>query len=200
MTKNILIIDQSNKTVELLNLIVTMFTDYKTFVEINKNNILNLLENGTFEYIIIDHIIEFSDEIITFILKKHPKQKVILLSDNIKCPLSCEDCSFLFQFVRLIKPSETSILLNYLNPSTNFLCPNKDKFSSINTIQKLYEFINLEENSFYKKKDLVDNKLIVKSSIGNINISELSRIEKLINESFFSININENNDIEISVK
>ena len=47
MTKNILIIDQSNKTVELLNLIVTMFTDYKTFVEINKNNVLNLLENGT---------------------------------------------------------------------------------------------------------------------------------------------------------
>jgi hypothetical protein len=45
MIKNILIIDKSHKTIELLDLIVSMFTNYKTIVEINKNNVINLLEN-----------------------------------------------------------------------------------------------------------------------------------------------------------
>ena len=200
MIKNILIIDKSHKTIELLDLIVSMFTNYKTIVEINKNNVLNLLENSTFEYIIIDHIIDFSDEIITYILDKNPKQKVILLSDNIKCPLSCNDCSHLFRFVRLLKPVEPTAILNYLNDSVNFLCPNKDKFNSINTLEKLYEFVNLEENIFYKIKELVDDKMIIKSSIGNININELSKMEKSINDSFFKMEVNGNNDIEIFVK
>lgn len=200
MIKNILIIDQSHKTIELLDLIVSKYTNYNPINEVNKDNVFKLLSNTIFEYIIIDHIIEYSDEIIAYILDKTPKQKVILLSDHIKCPLPCEDCSYLFNFVRLIKPVEPKSLLNYLNNSTNFLCPNKDKFKSINTLDKLYQFINLEDNIFYKTKEFIDNKMIIKSSIGNININELSKIENLINDSFFQIEINKNNDIEVFIK
>lgn len=42
--------------------------------------------------------------------------------------------------------------------------------------------------------------MVIKSSIGNINVNELSRIENLINDSYFKIKINENNDLEIFVK
>lgn len=121
MIKNILIIDQSPRTIKLLDLIVSMYTNYNPINEVNKNNVLKLLSEEIFEYIIIDHIIDYSDEIIMFILNKTPKQKVILLSDHIKCPLPCKDCSYLFNFVRLIKPVEPVSLLSYLNNSTDFL-------------------------------------------------------------------------------
>ncbi|MDD2896515.1 MAG: hypothetical protein PHG81_10930 [Aliarcobacter sp.] len=197
---NILIIDQSHKTVSLLNLIVTEFTNYQTTVETKKDHIIKLIDNTIFEYIVIDHIIEYSDEIIAYILNKNPKQKVILLSDHIKCPVSCEDCFNLFQFVRIIKPVKPRTILNYLNNSSDFVCPNKDKLKSINTIDKLYDFINLEDNSFYKNKELIDNKILIKSTTRNMNIHEISKIEKLINESFFKMEVNENNEIEISIK
>jgi hypothetical protein len=200
MIKNILIIDQSPRTIELLDLIVSMYTNYKPISEVNKDNILKLLCEETFEYIIIDHVIDYSDEIIMFILNKTPKQKVILLSDHIKCPLPCEDCSILFNFVRLIKPVEPKSLLRYLNNSTDFICPNKDRFCSIDTLDKLYEFINLEDNLFYKTKKLFDNRMVIKSSIGNISVNELSKIENLINDSYFKLEISENNDLEIFVK
>lgn len=197
---NILIIDQSHKTVSLLNLIVTEFTNYQTTVETKKSNIINLLDTIIFEYIVIDHIIEHSDEIIAYILNKNPKQKVILLSDHIKCPVSCEDCFNLFQFVRIIKPVKPRTILNYLNNSSDFICPNKDKLKSINTVDALFDFINLEDNSFYKNKELVANKIIIKSITKNMNINEIIKIENLVNESFFKMEVNENNEIEISIK
>ena len=200
MIKNILIIDQSNRTINLIDLIVSTYTNYNPINEINKDNIFKLLSNTVFEYIIIDHIIEFSDEIIMYILTKSPKQKVILLSDHIKCPLNCDDCSYLYNFVRLIKPIQPLTLLSYLNSSTAFLCPNKDKFKSIDTLEKLFEFVNLEDNTFYKTKRLSDDKMIIKSSTGNLNVNELSKIENLVNDSFFKILINKSNDIEVFVK
>ena len=164
---NILIIDHSLRTVSLLNLIVTEFTNYQATIETKKNNIINLLEHTSFEYIIIDHIIEHADEIIAYILNKDPKQKVILLSDHIKCPVSCDDCFSLFQFVRLIKPVKPRTILNYLDKANDFLCPNKDKLKSIT---------------------------------GNMNINEIFKIENLVNESFFKMEVNVNNEIEITVK
>ncbi len=197
---NILIIDHSFRTVSLLNLIVTEFTNYQTTIETKKSKIITLLDNSIYEYIIIDHIIEHSDEIIAYILNKNPKQKVILLSDHIKCPISCEDCFSLFQFIRLIKPVNPRTILNYLNNSNDFLCPNKNKLKSINTVDALFDFINLEDNSFYKNKELINNKIILKSINGNMNINEIFKIENLVNESFFKMEVNVNNEIEITVK
>ncbi len=199
--QNILIIDNSHKTVNLLNLIVAEFTNYQAIAETKKNIIINLIETTNFEYIIIDHIIEHSDEIINYILNRNPKQKVILLSDHIKCPISCENCFNLFQFVRIIKPVKPRTILNYLNYSNDFLCPNKDKLNSINTVNAFFDFINLEDNSFYKNKELVDNKIIIiKSITKNMNINEILKIENLVNESYFKMEVNENNEIEITVK
>jgi hypothetical protein len=200
MIKKILIIDQSFRTINLLDLIVSTYTNYNPIKESNKENIFNLLSNTDFEYIIIDHTIEYSNEIIMFILNKNSKQKVILLSDHIKCPLPCEDCVCTYNFVRLIKPVEPKSLLNYLNTSIDFLCPNKDRFSSINSLDKLFQFINLEDNVFYKTKELLKDKMIINASSGNININELSRIENLVNDSFFKILINNSNDIEVFIK
>ena len=42
--------------------------------------------------------------------------------------------------------------------------------------------------------------MIIKSSMGNININELSKIENLINDSFFQMEINNDNDIEVFMK
>ena len=137
---NILIIDQSHKTVSLLNLIVTEFTNYQTTVETKKSNIINLLDTIIFEYIVIDHIIEHSDEIIAYILNKNPKQKVILLSDHIKCPVSCEDCFNLFQFVRIIKPVKPRTILNYLNNSVILFVHIK---TNLNQLIQLMHFLIL---------------------------------------------------------
>jgi hypothetical protein len=60
--------------------------------------------------------------------------------------------------------------------------------------------MNLENNLFYKTKEIINDKMIIKSSIGNININELSKIENLINDSFFKMEVNGNNEIEIFVK
>ena len=190
---NILIIDHSFRTVSLLNLIVTEFTNYQTTIETKKSKIITLLDNLIYEYIIIDHIIEHSDEIIAYILNKNPKQKVILLSDHIKCPISCEDCFSLFQFIRLIKPVNPRTILNYLNNSNDFLWPNKNKLKSINTVDALFDFINLEDNSFYKNKELINNKIILKSINGNMNINEIFKIENLVfNKELISDSINLN--------
>lgn len=200
MKQNILIIDQSSKTTELLDLIVSMYTNYHPIIETNKNQILELLSHTTFEYIIIDHIINHADDMIMYILDKNPKQKVILLSDNIKCPLPCGDCFNLFRFVRLLKPVKPTVILEYLKDESAFYCPNKNLFDSIRTLEKLYSFINLDDEIFYNIKELKDDMIIIKSSTKNININEISKIEKQVNDNYFSMKLNENNEIEIRLK
>ena len=76
----------------------------------------------------------------------------------------------------------------------------KVKLKSINTVDALFDFINLEDNSFYKNKELINNKIILKSINGNMNINEIFKIENLVNESFFKMEVNVNNEIEITVK
>jgi hypothetical protein len=49
-------------------------------------------------------------------------------------------------------------------------------------------------------KELLKDKMIINASSGNININELSRIENLVNDSFFKILINNSNDIEVFIK
>ncbi len=200
MKQNILIIDQSHRTTELLNLIVTMYTNYNPIIETNKSSIVKLLEDTNFEFIIIDHIIKQSDDIISLILDKNPKQKIILLSDNIKCPLQCDNCFELFSFVRLLKPVKPMIILNYLNDNEEFSCPNKNLFNSINNLEKLYEFLNLDDEIFYNIKELSKEKIFIKSSTKNINIYEISKIENQVNDNYFTIKLNENSEIEISLK
>ena len=67
-------------------------------------------------------------------------------------------------------------------------------------VDALFNFINLEDYSFYKNKELIDNKIIIKSITGNMNINEVFKIENLVNESFFKMEVNANNEIEITVK
>lgn len=200
MKQNILIIDQSSRTTELLDLIVSTYTNYHAIIQTNKDEIYELLSSTTFEYIIIDHIITHSDEVIMHILNKNPQQKVILLSDNIKCPLPCADCFSLFRFVRLLKPVKATMILEYLKDESIFYCPNKNLFDSISTLEKLYEFINLDDEIFYNIKELKDDMIIIKSSTKNININEISKIEKQVNDNYFSMKLNENNEIEIRLK
>lgn len=200
MNNDILIIDDSKKTIELLDLIIQEFTQYSSTFEIKKDKILNLLENKRFLYIIIDHLIDFSDEIISFILNKNPKQKIILLSDNIKCPISCDNCISQFNIVRLVKVKNISLIIHYLKEEVSFICPNKGEFDSVNTLEKLFNFINLDENIFYKNKYLFEDKILIKSSKGNISVDEVSKIDKFINESFFKSELDKDNNIIIFVK
>ena len=67
-------------------------------------------------------------------------------------------------------------------------------------VDALFNFINLEDYSFYKNKELIDNKIIIKSITGNMNVNEVFKIENLVNESFFKMEVNVNNEIEITVK
>ena len=67
-------------------------------------------------------------------------------------------------------------------------------------VDALFTFINLEDYSFYKNKELIDNKIIIKSITGNMNVNEVFKIENLVNESFFKMEVNVNNEIEITVK
>lgn len=197
----ILIVNETQKSIDTLNVIIEQYTKYDIEINDNVEEIIVNYKNDNYEFIIFDHSFEGSDRIMDFVLSRNPNQKAILLSDSLLCPISCDFCLNNFKFVRLLKPVNAIDVLNYINNNCSFECPNKYRFENIDTLDKLYEFINLEDNSYFRKKELDDKRIIIKNTqLGNIRVKELEKIQNLINENFFNININTNDNIIITKK
>lgn len=191
--KKILIYDTCTQTIESLKLLFNEFKLYEAEIVTNFQEIADRYTNNMYEFIIIEHNCKNSNELINFICSNNPSQKVILLSDSINCPIDCNSCLSTFKFVRLLKPIDFKTIVHYLNLENHFLCPNKHRFDSINTIEQLYDFINLTNNRYYTNKERKGNKLIVSSEMNNtISVEELTKIEDNINKKYFKFEVLEN--------
>lgn len=188
--KKILIFDDSIVTIQQVQALISMFPDTQLIVELNYKKIANSYTYDKYEYMIIDHNCKNSDELINYIHNVNTQQKIILLSDNINCPIDCKTCLDLFKLIRLLKPVNLLLVQEYINKSNEFTCPNQFRFDSINTIEKLYEIINLEEYRFYTKKNIENDKLIISSiSSHGIIVEEIDKVISHINEKYFTFNI-----------
>lgn len=200
MNKKILIVDKSQDNIELLELLLSEYAHYTVEVESDYDKIVNSYSNDKYEYIIFDHRCEIADDLMNYILTNNPSQKCILLSDSINCPVSCDNCLNSFKFVRLLKPLNPKDILFYIDRENEFICPNRYKFESIDTLEKLFLFLNLENNVFYREKNLFEDKIeIVANDITNIKIDELESLEDNTNPKFFKFEMLSNNNIEIKL-
>lgn len=188
--KNILIVDNCDTSVEALTILIEKATPYTPIINTDYNSIIQYYTPTQYEYIIIEHNCKYSDELVNFICTTNPQQKVILLSDSINCPIDCESCLSSLKFVRLLKPIDFKSVLYYLDPLNEFICPNKYRFDSIDTIEKLFDFINLEPNWFYTKKRVVNKRLMITSTHkSSVNINELERIKDNVNTKYFNLEV-----------
>ena len=198
--KKILIIEESNQSIERLTLLLSHLTDCTYDVMYNYESAIDAYKNSSYEYIIIEHNCKNSNEFMSFVLSKNSQQKIILLSDSLNCPLDCDTCLSLYKFVRLLKPANSKDIIKYIsNDDITFTCPNKYRFDSVDTLEKLYEFFYLDENYFYTVKELKDNILYIKSKVnGTLRFNELIKIEDFVNKKYFNITVKDDNTLEIT--
>ncbi len=201
MDKKILIIDESKSCIEKLTILFEEHTSFATNVTSNYDEAIAFFDKNTYENIIIDHNCKTANPFMDYILEKKPEQKVILLSDTLDCPLSCEDCLHSFKFVRLLKPINFKEILKFVSAEYIFECPNKFRFEKVDTLEKLFDFIHLDNNFFYKEKELIEDKILIKPiSSESINFGELSKIEAFISLEYFTFKVQEDFMVEVMIK
>lgn len=191
---NILIVEESKHILNILTILINEYTQSNIIIATDYKKILDSYENDLYSHIIIEHNCHKSDELINYICSNNPQQKVILLSDSIDCPISCDTCLSTLKFVRLLKPINPKTIIEYLKPENEFICPNRYRFGSIDTIEKLFDFINLEENIHFIQKRVEEGILIIEKTTesNNIFVSEIVKIEKNVNKKFFDLEIIDN--------
>jgi len=200
-SKKILLIDDSEKSKERLLLLLNNTTDFKCDIPNKQESAKSLFENNSYEFVIIEHASKDASSFMDFALDLKPKQKMILLSDSLNCPIDCDTCLTKFNFVRLLKPISIKSIMKYLvNIDDNdFNCLNKYRFDNVDTLEKLYEFIYLDENYFFTHKELIDDTLYIKTKLkSTLRFDELIRIENYINKEYFDFNLIEDNTISIT--
>lgn len=200
-SEKILVLDNSEKSKEKLLLLIDNISDFKVDVPSSFDEAKELFSNNEYKFVIIEHNCKKSNEFMTFALEKLPMQKMILLSDSLNCPIDCDTCVSKFRFVRLLKPISTASIFKYLVnfKDDDFICPNKYKFDNIDTIDKLYEFIYLEENYFFTQKEIKDDVLFIKTRLkGTLRFDELVKIEDYVNKKYFNLKVTEDNTILIT--
>ncbi len=197
----ILIIDKITQHVENISAILKTIAGYEVDCAVKYKEGMAFFNEHEYDYIIIDHSCKDSDALMESMLGMKNRQKFILLSESLNCPINCDDCLNTFQFIRLLKPIKITEVFKYIQNKVDFICPNKHRFENINTLEKLNDLINIKEYSFYNKKELVDNCLYFKAAVNkNLDLGELYRIENLINKDFFELNVLDDYCIEVKSK
>lgn len=157
--------------------------------------------NKLHEFIILDHKTKDGNFFIEDILKIKAKQNIILISDTLKCPISCDDCVEGFKFLRLVKPIDYKVLIPFLNKETTFKCINQYKYSEVSTVNQLNDLLYVKDNLVYNQKKIDNDKLILSSKDGKYDstfmLREYTLIEEIISNGFFKIELVLDNKIEI---
>lgn len=197
----ILIVDKITQQVEEFSSILKTLSDFDITNSTKYEESTSCFDKNKYEYIIMDHSYQGADKFMEYVLTKNAKQKFILLSDSLNCPVDCTFCLDTFHFVRLLKPVKLIEVFNYIKNKIQFECPNKYQFENIDTIEKLDALIDISEHTFYKGKEIIDGCLYFRPLSGkNINIIELDKINNLINEDFFEIEVKEDFCIKVEKK
>ena len=186
----ILLIDEMTNKTNIFLSVLDNLSQFTIHSSIQFMDCVEYYDNNRYEYIIIDHKYKDSDELLDYILTKNAKQKVILLSDTLNCPVDCNFCLNTFTFVRLLKPINISEVFKYIQNETEFSCPNQYRFEEIDSIEKLFDLINIKEYSFYKEKEIIDDCLYFRpEENSNINMKELNIINELIDKNKFETKV-----------
>ena len=186
----ILIVDKLNQQTEDFSAILNTLSTFEITNASTHDESLQLFNRHTYEYIIMDHNSKNAEEFLSVVLGEKPLQKFILLSDSLQCPVSCDLCLSKFHFVRLLKPIKMIEIFRYIQKDIEFTCPSQYKFENILTLQQLHDLINISDFSFYKYKELLDDTLYFRpKGSSNINVDELNKIQNLINEEFFTVEV-----------
>ncbi|WP_419763534.1 MAG: hypothetical protein ACNI28_06890 [Arcobacter sp.] len=200
-SKKVLILDESKISKERLVLLATSITNFEIDTPVDVKSAKELFDNHTYAFIILEHNCKISDEFMTYVLSLNPKQKMILLSDSINCPVDCDTCVDTFKFIRLLKPISIDNIVKYLlnGDNENFICPNKYRFDNIDSLEKLYDFVYLDENFYFTQKELKDDTLYIRTKLsGTLRFEELAKIEDNVNKKYFNLTFTEDNDIAIT--
>jgi len=200
-SKKVLILDESKISKDRLVFLTASITNFEIDTPSDVESAKELFDNHTYEFIVLEHNCKISNEFMTYVLSLNSKQKMILLSDSINCPVDCDTCVDTFKFVRLLKPISIDNIEKYLlnGDDENFICPNKYRFDNIDSIEKLYDFIYLDENCFFTEKEIKDDVLYIKTKVsGPLRFDELTKIEDNVNEKYFNLTFTEDNNIAIT--
>lgn len=104
MSKKILIIDDSFHSTQKLSILIENLTSFEVVSLDDIDMATEYFKKNEYEFVIIEHNCKNSNNFMNIALELKPKQKMILLSDSINCPVDCDTCLSLFKFVRLLKP------------------------------------------------------------------------------------------------
>ena len=199
--KKVLVLDDAKVSIERLTLLINSVTNFEIDTSSDTQTAIKLFDNNTYDFIVLEHNCKNSDKFMNHTLSLNPKQKMILLSDSINCPVDCDICLERFKFVRLLKPITMDNVVKYIadGDDENFTCPNQYRFDDIDTLEKLYEFIYLDENYYFTEKELNNDALYIRTKLsGTIRFDELVKVQNLINKKYFKVIITEDNSIVIS--
>lgn len=136
---------------------------------ITTNNPIEEYQNNDFDLLIID--ITIYKKVLLKILELNPKQKIIVISDNLDCidEVGCEICPVKYNKHRLLKPLHLNSLLDLIGDFHNQECKylQTDCFKNITPIISdilkrffTYDFSS-EKNLIYKKDKIYSNNFIV---------------------------------------
>ena len=100
---------------------INLMTNYEVCISINYEQTLKKYKEFDFEFVIIDHKTKNGNYFIEDILAINEQQQIVLISDSLKCPISCEDCLRDYKFLRLVKPVNYKNLIDLLNKNESFI-------------------------------------------------------------------------------
>lgn len=157
------ILQKSDSDVQLDNM-----SDYDDFI--------NLYEYDKYDTIFVNFFDEVARRIVNHIQVHNRKQKVILITDSIKCIDNCYICKSLYKIMKFVKPLNSKDLISMLKDD---MCVydfyNKPTVSKLMCIIKKYKNFTFEENNFqiqYKNSIDYYKHIVVLTdelSVNNIN-------------------------------
>lgn len=166
-------------------------------------NVLNdakeLYLKEDYHIVMVDFTQEVGKELLQFISKESPTQRIITMSNNLECSAlqGCEFCMHTLKRKRIFKPLNLKELTNTIKNYDSMICNYMHKFNNI--IQILDDLIKSTYNHFLYNKD--SQKIFPKESYAeSLIVEELIHITELLQNNQIPYNVDENYTIQLLPK
>lgn len=166
-------------------------------------NVLNdakeLYLKEDYHIVMVDFTQEVGKELLQFISKESPNQRIITMSNNLECSAlqGCEFCMHTLKRKRIFKPLNLKELTNTIKNYDSMICNYMHKFNNI--IQILDDLIKSTYNHFLYNKD--SQKIFPKESYAeSLIVEELIHITELLQNNQIPYNVDENYTIQLLPK
>lgn len=149
--------------------------------------------SSLFDIVIVDFSSIAGKEIISKIVKRNPKQRVITLSSKIACSveLGCEHCVKSFNRRRLFKPIDFKKLLEYIKGFDTLECNYYKSFEDVKGI--LTEVLKSFPSYTYDEQ----NKSIYTLNKSSSKLSDFLKIVEILDKNCIAHHIDEYENIKI---